>query len=235
MTKFRMKLEALDKTYLELLKNLNRTLDISIEALEGGEVTQAMLGESLMVETAINNLEQDVKEEAIVLIARFQPTARDLRKLIMYIDSARLVERMGDLLKGGLSILTKLEKSENNITIYLYDKFLPLLKKIKKIYENYITTVVNEDINSLYALLAMDKEIDQYVKENTKFLVETMKSDYSIIESGTLLLLLDRKFERVSDHITHLVENLIFILKGDNIRRLELMDMEKKCEENDKN
>ena len=107
--------------------------------------------------------------------------------------------------------------------------------KIKKIYENYITTVVNEDINSLYALLAMDKEIDQYVKENTKFLVEIMKSDYSIIESGTLLLLLDRKFERVSDHITHLVENLIFILKGDNIRRLELMDMEKKCEENDKN
>ena len=130
MTQFRIKLEALDKTYLELLKNLNRTLDISIEALEGGKVTQAMLGESLMVETAINNLEQDVKEEAIVLIARFQPTARDLRKLIMYIDSARLVERMGDLLKGGLSILTKLEKSENNITIYLYDKFLPLLKKL---------------------------------------------------------------------------------------------------------
>lgn len=231
MTKFRIKLEALDNVYLELLKNLNRTLDISIEALETGKVTETMLGECYMVETTINHLEQDVKEEAIVLIARFQPAARDLRKLIMYIDSARLVERMGDLLKGGLSILKKLEGSENNINIYLQEKFLPLLKKIKKIYASYITTMVNEDINSLYALLAMDKEIDEYVTENTRFLVEVMKKDFSIIESGTLLLLLDRKFERVSDHITHLVENLIFIIKGDNIRRTELMDGDKEDKE----
>lgn len=230
MKTFRESLEELDQAYLEMLKNLNRALAINIEALEKGEVTPAMTGESFLIESKINNLEQDIKEESIVLIARFQPAAKDLRKLIAYIDSARLIERIGDLLKGALGIIKTIESSEGNFHIYLYEKFLPLLKKIKSIYEDYITTLVNEDINLLYTLLAKDKEIDEYVTANTKFLVEIMKKDFTIIESGTLLLLLDRKFERVSDHITHLVQNLIFSLKGDNIRRLELMDQNRKVD-----
>lgn len=228
MKTFRESLSELDEIYLEMAKNLDRMIGLTIESLEKGEVTLASAGEVLVIEDRINHLEQDIKEESIILIARFQPAAKDLRKLLSYIDSVRLLERMGDLLTSSHGMIKSIESTEANIKIYLQERFLPLLKKIKTIYEDYIKTVISEDIPSLYSLLAMDKEIDLQVEDNTKFLVNVMKVDFSIIESGTLLLLLDRKVERVSDHITHLVENLIFSLKGDNIRRLELLDIEEK-------
>lgn len=227
MKTFREFLCELDSVYLELARNIDRTIDLIIESLENGRVTRENSGELLLLEDRINHLEQDIKEESIVLIARFQPAAKDLRKLLSYIDSSRLMERMGDLLTSSNEILKQIEDSDEIIKCYMISRFVPLLKKIKKIYEDYIKTIISEDVSSLYSLLAMDKEIDKEVSENTKFLVEEMKNNFAIIESGTLLLLLDRKFERFSDHITHLVENLIFSIKGDNIRRLELLERDR--------
>ena len=66
-------LEGLNQHYLELLKNLNRVLDVNIEMLHNQKFEPVLYGECVVVEDIINAFEVKLKEDSIVSIARFQP------------------------------------------------------------------------------------------------------------------------------------------------------------------
>lgn len=220
-------LEGLNQHYLELLKNLNRVLDVNIEMLHNQKFEPVLYGECVVVEDIINAFEVKLKEDSIISIARFQPAAGNLRLLIMLINSARLLERMGDLLKANLSIIKEIEKKSPQVSQYLNKMLYPMASKIRIIYENYISAFINNDEKALYALLTEDDEIDELAEKNLKELINIMKSSPENVEGGTYLVLLNKKYERFSDHVMHLVVDLVYILKGENLRKLELLEEKK--------
>ncbi|RHF65453.1 phosphate signaling complex PhoU family protein [Fusobacterium mortiferum] len=220
-------IKGLREHYLELLKNLNRVLDINIEMLEKSSFDKALYGECLIVEDTINNFEVKIKEDSIFTMARFQPAAGNLRLLIMLINSARLIERMGDILKANLKIIKAIEKNSPEMKKELKNIIYPIAIKTKNIYEGYINAFVKSDEKILFSLLTMDEEIDTLTKEDTETIIELMKKKPENIQSGTDLILLCKKLERFADHILHLVFDLIYILKGENMRKIELLEERK--------
>ncbi len=220
-------LEGLNQHYLEFLKNLNRVLDVNIEMLHNQKFEPVLYGECVVVEDIINAFEVKLKEDSIVSIARFQPAAGNLRLLIMLINSARLLERMGDLLKANLVIIREIEKKAPQVSQYLNELLYPMASKIRTIYENYISAFINSDEKALYALLTEDDEIDELSEKNLKALMNIMKASPENVEGGTYLVLLNKKYERFSDHVMHLVVDLVYILKGENLRKLELLEEKK--------
>ena len=217
-------LEGLNQHYLELLKNLNRVLDVNIEMLYNQKLDSALYGECVVVEDVINAFEVKLKEDSIISIARFQPAAGNLRLLIMLINSARLLERMGDLLKANFKIIKDIEKTSPQVSKYLKEILYPMVVKIKVIYETYISAFINSDEKALYLLLTKDEEIDEIAEKNMKILMDLMKASPDNVEGGTYLVLLNKKYERFSDHVMHLVVDLVYILKGENLRKLELLE-----------
>ena len=220
-------IKGLREHYLELLKNLNRVLDINIEMLEKSSFDKTLYGECLIVEDTINNFEVKIKEDSIFTMARFQPAAGNLRLLIMLINSARLIERMGDILKANLKIIKAIEKNSLEMKKELKNIIYPIAIKTKNIYEGYINAFVKSDEKILFSLLTMDEEIDTLTKEDTETIIELMKKKPENIQSGTDLILLCKKLERFADHILHLVFDLIYILKGENMRKIELLEERK--------
>lgn len=220
-------IKGLREHYLELLKNLNRVLDINIEMLEKSSFDKALYGECLIVEDTINNFEVKIKEDSIFTMARFQPAAGNLRLLIMLINSARLIERMGDILKANLKIIKAIEKDSPEMKKELKNIIYPIAIKTKNIYEGYINAFIKSDEKILFSLLTMDEEIDTLTKEDTETIIELMKKKPENIQSGTDLILLCKKLERFADHILHLVFDLIYILKGENMRKIELLEERK--------
>ena len=220
-------LEGLNQHYLELLKNLNRVLDVNIEILYNQKLDSALYGECVVVEDVINAFEVKLKEDSIISIARFQPAAGNLRLLIMLINSARLLERMGDLLKANFKIIKDIEKTSPQVSKYLKEILYPMVVKIKVIYETYISAFINSDEKALYLLLTKDEEIDEIAEKNMKILMDLMKASPDNVEGGTYLVLLNKKYERFSDHVMHLVVDLVYILKGENLRKLELLEEKK--------
>ena len=220
-------IKGLREHYLELLKNLNRVLDINIEMLEKSSFDKTLYGECLIVEDTINNFEVKIKEDSIFTMARFQPAAGNLRLLIMLINSARLIERMGDILKANLKIIKAIEKNSPEMKKELKNIIYPIAIKTKNIYEGYINAFVKSDEKILFSLLTMDEEIDTLTKEDTETIIELMKKKPENIQSGTDLILLCKKLERFADHILHLVFDLIYILKGGNMRKIELLEERK--------
>ena len=220
-------IKGLREHYLELLKNLNRVLDINIEMLEKSSFDKALYGECLIVEDTINNFEVKIKEDSIFTMARFQPAAGNLRLLIMLINSARLIERMGDILKANLKIIKAIEKDSPEMKKELKNIIYPIAIKTKNIYEGYINAFIKSDEKILFSLLTMDEEIDTLTKEDTETIIELMKKKPENIQSGTDLILLCKKLERFADHILQLVFDLIYILKGENMRKIELLEERK--------
>ena len=198
-------LEGLNQHYLELLKNLNRVLDVNIEMLYKQKLDSALYG-----------FEVKLKEDSIISIARFQPAAGNLRLLIMLINSARLLERMGDLLKANFKIIKDIEKSSPQVSKYLKETLYPMVLKIK-----------NSNEKALYLLLTQDEEIDEMAEKNMTTLIDLMKASPDNVEGGTYLVLLNKKYERFSDHVMHLAVDLVYILKGENLRKLELLEEKK--------
>lgn len=220
-------IKGLREHYLELLKNLNRVLDINVEMLEKSSFDKTLYGECLIVEDTINNFEVKIKEDSIFTMARFQPAAGNLRLLIMLINSARLIERMGDILKANLKIIKAIEKDSPEMKKELKNIIYPIAIKTKNIYEGYINAFIKSDEKILFSLLTMDEEIDTLTKEDTETIIELMKKKPENIQSGTDLILLCKKLERFADHILHLVFDLIYILKGENMRKIELLEERK--------
>ena len=220
-------IKGLREHYLELLKNLNRVLDINIEMLEKSSFDKTLYGECLIVEDTINNFEVKIKEDSIFTMARFQPAAGNLRLLIMLINSARLIERMGDILKANLKIIKAIEKDSPEMKKELKNIIYPIAIKTKNIYEGYINAFIKSDEKILFSLLTMDEEIDTLTKEDNETIIDLMKKKTENIQSGTDLILLCKKLERFADHILHLVFDLIYILKGENMRKIELLEERK--------
>ena len=159
-------------------------------------------------------------------MARFQPAAGDLRALITFIESSKMLERMGDLLLDSLILMRKIEKKEGNMErdFGILENFLV---KINDIFQKYLEAFIEKDEKKAYVLLGMDEEINEIRGEIDGIIVEQMKEDSKNIEAGVLMLLINKKYERVSDKITQLTMSSIYNFSGENMRVLELLEKEK--------
>lgn len=107
------------------------------------------------------------------------------------------------------------------------------LVKINEIFQKYLEAFIEKDEKKAYVLLGMDEEINEIRGEIDGIIVEQMKEDSKNIEAGVLMLLINKKYERVSDKITQLTMSSIYNFSGENMRVIELLEKEKHKSEED--
>lgn len=219
-------LKNLNEHYLEMLKNLNRMLDINIEMVQDGKNISSLYGECLVVEDIINAFEVSLKENSIIAIARFQPAAKNLRELVMLIDGGRLIERMGDILKKNIKILKEINEESPQLAEDVNRVLCPYIKEIKNVYEVYISSFINGNESRLYELIVADEKINREANRIMSEMGNCMRENNDNIDSLIKGVILTKKYERFADHIIHLVIDLVYILKGENLRKKELLEKE---------
>lgn len=219
-------ISGITEHYIELCKNVDRLFRINMEMLKKDSFDRGLYGEAKLVEDMINAFDVKIKDDSIMAIARFQPAASDLRALITFIESSKMLERMGDLLLDSLKVLRKIEKKEGNMErdFGILDNFL---SKINDIFQKYIEAFIEKDAKKTYILLGMDEEINEIRGEIDTIITNQMKEDNKNIEAGVLMLLINKKYERISDKITQLAMSSIYTFSGENMRVVELLEREK--------
>lgn len=220
-------LNGLNEHYLEMLKHVNRMLEINVEAIKDGKVSPKLYGECFIIEDIINAFEVKIKEDSINCIARFQPAAKNLRQLIMFIDGVRLLERMADILKADLRLIKNIESINPEVSGKLNMIFSEYLTKIKYIFDSYIIVFSTSNEELLYSLVTSDEEINQEARVIVGKVAESIKKSPNETDELLQIISLVKKYERFSDHIIHLIVDLVYILKGENLRKKELLDEKK--------
>ena len=186
----------------------------SIEALKNkdGKLAKSVIDN----DHNIDQLELDIDEKCIDLIARYQPMAKDLRFITTGMKINAELERIADI---AVDIAQR--------TLELVDK--PLLKplvhipKLTSVAQNMvkmsIDSFIKSDIELAKKVLLSDPEANDLRDIIQKELIEDyMAKDSSSAPRAVQLLLIARFLERICDHTTNIAEDVIYMVQAEVIK-----------------
>ncbi|WP_423363191.1 phosphate signaling complex protein PhoU [Mycoplasma sp. P36-A1] len=202
-------LEELQEEVLRMFELTIKNHKESVEALLQADNKKAV--KVIERDDIINHLEEQINYTVMVSLAKYQPMAKDLRRLIAALKISNDLERIGDYAKSiAKTAIVNTDKT------FLTERFLKNTMKMSnivvKMLENCVTIINEEDVNAAYKL-ASSNEIDEVLNETLKSNpFDLIKEDN--VESYVLLMGVMRNLERARDHINNICEAIIFIANG---------------------
>jgi phosphate transport system protein len=207
--RYNTELKELQNKLTELGHFSINALQKAVIALESQNVDLAL--EIMEEDTKANMLEEEINDLAILLIAKQQPVAIDLRRVIVAIKIASDIERIADF-------AVNIAKS----TIRIGNE--PLIKPIMHIKEMYelnrdmlrlsIESYNEEDLEKAKRVSKMDDEVDNLYGETIKELLRINAEKPEFISQITQLSFICRYLERAADHMTNIAEHVFYMVKG---------------------
>ncbi len=176
-------------------------------------------------ENAVNAMEIEIDRELSSIIARRQPTARDLRLLIAISKTTANLERVGDEANKIARMVKSIIESGSSRALpsieirIAADMASGLLRKALDAFARLDTaaalSILKEDD-------LIDKEFDGFVRK----LVTYMMEDPRTISASLDLLFLAKAIERIGDHAKNIAEFIIYIVKGADVRHTSMKEIE---------
>jgi phosphate transport system protein len=183
--------------------------------------------EVLVVEERVNQMEMEIDRDLSAIIARRQPTARDLRLLIAISKAIANLERVGDeaariartvqrLINTGVSSRMRVPVQDLRVEA---DLAIAQLRKALDAFARLDTAKALE-------VLKQDDQIDQEFDGLLRKLITYMMEDPRTISSSIDLVFVAKAIERVGDHAKNLAEVIIYVVKGTDVRHTAMEDVE---------
>ena len=216
-TQFDAELAGISGRVLEMGGLVESQVSQAVHALAhfDGELSLRVLEQ----EVRVNQLEVEIDRSLSAIIARRQPTARDLRLLIAVSKTIANLERVGDeaarvarivqrLVNTGVSSLMRLPVGDLQFEA---DLAIAQLRKA-------LDAFARLDVNRALEVLKQDDQIDREFEGLLRKLITYMMEDPRTISSSIDLVFVAKAIERVGDHAKNLAEATIYIVKGTDVR-----------------
>ncbi|MCX7242112.1 MAG: phosphate signaling complex protein PhoU [Burkholderiales bacterium] len=176
-------------------------------------------------EHRVNTMEIEIDHDLSSIIARRQPTARDLRLLIAISKTTANLERVGDEAE-------KIARMVRSIIQSGTPRSLPSLEL--RVAADLASGLLNKaldafarlDVTAAVAILKEDDLIDQEFNGFVRKLVTYMMEDPRMISPSLDLLFLAKAIERIGDHAKNIAEFIIYVVKGEDVRHSTMEKIE---------
>jgi phosphate transport system protein len=204
----------LKKNLTEFASLIENILEKSLKGLLRRE-KELLSGVIERDEPKTNDLEIEIEEQCISLLAQYQPEAKDLRTILMILKMNNDLERMGDhavnICESALYLIERPEVKP------LLD--LPrMAEETKTMVRDSITAFINEDTKLAQSVCERDNTIDNLREQTIRELITYMTSDATTIERSLHLMRISHNFERIADLATNICEDVIYIVEGHIIK-----------------
>ena len=177
------------------------------------------------IENRVNQMEVEIDHELITIIARRQPTARDLRLLMAFSKATANLERMGDE-------ATRMARMVRSIIEHGAARSLPSsdLRMAADLASGLLRKALDAfarlDTKAALAILKEDDLIDREFDGFVRKLITYMMEDPRTISASLDLLFLAKAIERIGDHSKNVAELIIYLVEGKDVRHQALQDIE---------
>jgi phosphate transport system protein len=187
-----------------------KVLGQSFEALERRDPDLA--ADTIAEDDEIDQLQTEIEEQAVVMIARRQPMAYDLRQIMAALRISTDLERIGDLgkniAKRAVAVVT--EQQPKQLMLGLKHMGELSLSQLKEVLDAFIERDAERALNVWYK----DEEIDSMYNSLFRELLTYMMEDPRNIGLCTHLLFGAKNIERVGDHATNIAETVYYLVHG---------------------
>jgi phosphate transport system protein len=167
-------------------------------------------------EHTVNQLHKELSEMAVLLIARHQPVADDLRLLVASLSIIANLERMGDLsvnLARKIDDLVVAPRTEP-----LLDRLVTMLETVQSMVVASVDAFVRQETATAEKVLRDDDVVDAARDDMTRVVVERIPADRSRALAYIEALLASRNIERIADHATNVAQDVIYLVQGRDVR-----------------
>ncbi len=206
-------LRKLREQLLRMGAKVEEMITGSIKALldRDTELATRMIG----FDRRINQMEVDIDELCLSVLARRQPVASDLRFITMALKLVTDLERMGDL---GVNISERVVELNAEPPLKPYVDLPNMANEVQVMLREALDAFVAGDPERAQAVIDRDKNIDAYYSQIFRELLTYMMEDAHNIFRATRLQSIAKYLERIGDHATNLAEMVVFMVKGKDIR-----------------
>ncbi len=211
--------ERLQNELIDLGAIVERTVIESVEVLKGRQIEKAK--RIIDADSEINRRRYSIEWDSLVLIARQQPVAKDLRILSAILEIAGELERIADYAKG----IAK-------ISILLGSK--PLMKPLVDIprmaelasnmLRESLLSFVDRDVEKARSIPPEDRRVDDLYDQVYRELMTYVISDPRNIDQASHLLRVAHNLERTADRAANICERVIFTVTAELIDFEDLND-----------
>jgi phosphate transport system protein len=162
----------------------------------------------------IDTLEQELNDTAVMVLARRQPVANDLRAVVAALKIASDLERIGDYAKN----IAKRVQPLVQIPPVAPAHAIPRMAKIaQSIIKDTLDSYVAQDADKARAAWLRDAEVDEMYTSLFRELLTYMMEDPRAISTCTHLLFIAKNVERIGDHATNIAELIYYQATGERM------------------
>ena len=216
--KFHEELEQLKSLLITMGENAERIVDLAVQ----GYATRSaeMCAEVFEMEKGINSSERHIDDLSIELLAKQQPMAVDLRLITACMkinsDLERIADQACNIAERGIAELKR-------PTVDLPVDIPRIAAAAAGMIRRALNAFIDKDAELADAVLRMDDIVDRMDDDAWILLVDKMHSSPEVLEQALDAIIVVRNLERVADHATNIAEDVIYWVRGTDVRHRALI------------
>ncbi len=211
--KFQQNLEDLKERLLVMAGMAEQAIQRSIEAYATRDLNLCEL--VFRSEPAINRLEREIDQMALDLLAMEQPMAVDLRFILSVIRINADLERVGD---QGVNIAVRVREMGAFANIDLPVDIPKLASLSQAMIRRALQAFIEADAEMAESVLKLDDQVDEMNDAAFYALSSLIREKPELVPQSLNALIISRNLERVGDHATNIAEDVIFWVRGADVR-----------------
>jgi phosphate transport system protein len=192
---------------------MNRALD-ALTSLDSAR-TCALPGEVFLLEPRINEMEIVIDEHAIRLLRRGSFSDDEMRLIVAALKITNDLERIGDLavnLAQGAVSLREMPGAR------IPEELAPMALAVRAMVSKSLGALIFRNVEMATQVLESDDVVDQYRDRIFENLLASMTQQATLVSSGMQFILATRHLERIADHASNIAEDIIFWVRGLDVR-----------------
>jgi phosphate transport system protein len=221
---FHEELSGVKVRLLAMSAEAEAALGLAVEATlerDADKANRVIAGDS-----SLDQMEVEIEEQCVHLLALQQPMAGDLRTLVSALKIATDLERVGD---HAVNIAQSALQLMASRPIAPEPELVEMARLSRQMLSDAIEAFVHADPKAGRAVCLRDDKVDALHRSVFRILLTHMMEDPHLISAGMELFLVSRNLERVADHATNIAEDVVFLVEGRSIKhQAELRNAEER-------
>lgn len=168
------------------------------------------------VEPTLNQMEVELDDECVGIIARRQPAASDLRAVVSVMKLITDLERIGDEAHRIAKMAIKLGRYD--VPADQYRDFRSMGSAVQLQLNEALDSFARLDVETALRVLTSDQDIDDAYDQISKDCINQMQTTPDMAEQMVNLMWAARALERIGDHAKNISEYVIYQVKGKDVR-----------------
>lgn len=181
------------------------------------ERDESLAERTIELDKNVNRTELETDELCMVILARRQPMASDLRFITLALKMVTDLERIGDL---AVNICERAIDLNRQPQLAPYRDIPRMAEIVQSMVHDAIDAFVEGDAEKAYDVIERDDEVDELYARVFRDLLQLMTTEPAAVERGIHVQSVAKFLERMADHSTNLAEQVIFMINGKDVRHL---------------